>query len=671
MRTVNLFNKLVMTLLASILSTGIVSALELNTKMGKPTQEEMNMTQYDADPEAEAVVLYTESVVKYDFNAAAGEFRLLYFNRVRIKVLKPEGTEAGNVSIPYYDPEETNTNEESISGVKVSTYNLENGKVVRSKMSHDLETTERIDKYNCQYKFAAPNVKVGSVIEYEYTLTSDYFFSPNTWYAQCEYPVFNAKYSITVPEWFTFQCFPGGICDLRYKEEQDVFVVTMGADAIRASAKTHIFTGTQLPALKESDGVFCVNDYSTRVEHELRAIQMPGSFYRSYNNSWTNIAYSLYKDGEFGARFKMDNPLAAQQKALVDNHELTDDMSIEERVERLRQLLLDNYKWNGSYSIWGASARQIRKDKDHELNLGSMDFTMMAMLRDAGINAYPVVMSRRSKGRLPMYPSSRYFNCMALRVETSDSTAIYFDPTADGYPVGVLPPDMLVNQGIAIKTDRAITLNLSRTSEGKQVTMVKATIGADGTLKGTAELVYRNQEAGALRQAYRAAKDSAEFAQRRTTRDEMEITDYRLEAIDTNATDAKEYISFEQALQVAGDQIYINPFLFVDLQSRLTAESRMLPIEWPYAYSQQNSVILTLPEGYVVESMPKNKKLEYEDGNYCRTKITNAGGTIRIAVNYTRNALLLLPEKYNDMRDYLGAVEAVTQEMIVLKKQQP
>lgn len=653
--------------LLAFLTAGSVQALDLNTKMGKPTDEEMKMTQYDLDPDAKAVILYSETTARFDYNDAMGAFHLIYFCKERIKVLTPEGVEAGNVKIPYYDLESTNRSEEDIRSLKVSTYNLVGGKVERSKMSNDLKTEERIDKTNCQLKFAAPNVKVGSVIEYEYELHSDYYFSPNTWYAQGKYPVLYTKYEIASPDWFVFNCYSGGICHLDYSKHDDPFSIFVGGgQRLSTTAICHTFVGKELPALNDGDFLYCTEDYSTRVEHELRAIDIPGAITRNYNTSWGALGYSLYKDDDFGGRYKMDNPLAEEQKALG----LTSDMSVEERTFKLRELLWSHYKWNGNHAIWGASARSIRNDKDHELNMGSMNFVMMSMLRDAGITAYPVVTSRRSKGRLPNFPSSRYFNDMALRVATSDSTCFYLDPTAEGYPIGTLPAELLVTKGVVVYTDQAETVDLSHVSDGRIVSGIQATIAADGTLTGTAGIAYRGEDAGAFRESFRAAKDSTVFAQRRVTDDNMEIESYSLQEARANTEQVKEQITFRQELQKAGDHLYVNPFFFIDLKSPFSAETRQLPVEWPYASSLRSAITIEIPEGYEVEALPKAKNAQFDSDMYFRTRISSAENIVNISVNMVRKNMLITPDMYEELRSYYSDIETATQEMIVLKKKE-
>lgn len=651
--------------MAFCLGAGSGSALERNTKLGKPTTEEMQMTQYDADPEAAAVVLYSETEARFEFRQTMGDFQLVYYHKDRIKVLKPEGVEAGNVSIDLYDPESTKDYEEYIRNLKVTTYNLEDGKVTRSKMGNDLQTLERIDNNNCQVKFAAPNVKVGSVIEYEYALYSGYFFSPNTWYAQGPYPVFYTQYKIQVPDWFNFQCYPGGIFQLQSERNEDSFTIGVGAESLSTRAFQYVFTGKELPAIKDDEWVFCEKEYTTRVEHELKSINLPGSFSHNYNQTWLGLAKSLYTDSDFGARFKMQNPLAEEQKALG----LTDDMPVEERVARLRELLMSQYKWNGSYSIWGASARKIRNDKDRELNLGSFDFVMMAMLRDAGIKAFPVVMSRRSKGRLPLYPSSRYFNAMVLQIETSDSTYTYLDPTAEGYAVGTLPPDMMVSKGLLVGDKGAKMLDLSKVAKGQQAYAIQASISEDGnTMTCSADLVSRQEDAGWLRGRFRAAKDSVEFAQKRTSVDGLAFSSYSIEEARSNSEQVMERYAFSEELQNTGDHIYLNPFPLLTLASPFTAETRLLPVEWSYPTSLSYYISINLPEGYEIEEAPKSKMLKFDDDMFVRVKYFVQPQNIQIRLNLTRQSTIVLAEKYPDLRSYYADMEALTQEMIVLRK---
>ena len=211
------------------------SAADVNMKWGKPTQEEMQMTVYDAEPDAEAVVLCRLTEVEY--TVQTNSYLVDYREKMRIKVLKPSGTRFAKVVVPYkkfmsvgnnigglrasfatipmnrisgdsYFGEESGSMSESVFGtdadenvenVKATAFNLEGSKVAKTSMKKSSIATKQIDEHNYQLEFTVPNVKEGTVIEYEYTIHSQIFWELHDWYAQWEIPVVFAKLDMNIP----------------------------------------------------------------------------------------------------------------------------------------------------------------------------------------------------------------------------------------------------------------------------------------------------------------------------------------------------------------------------------------------------------------------------------------------------------------------------------------
>ena len=96
-------------------------AADVNMKFGKPTKEEMQMTTYEADPNAEAVVLCRLTNVEY--TVQTNSYLVDYREKFRIKVLKPSGARFAQVTIPYYMlPAEKN-------GIHASKFALRSGSI--------------------------------------------------------------------------------------------------------------------------------------------------------------------------------------------------------------------------------------------------------------------------------------------------------------------------------------------------------------------------------------------------------------------------------------------------------------------------------------------------------------------------------------------------------------
>ena len=103
-----------------------------NMSWGKPAKEEMSMTECSIDKDADAMVLYHSTYVYYAFQGES--FKVVYEVINRLKVLKPEGKRMADNQITYIENETTRNTREIVSGLKATAYNMEDGKVVKTKL---------------------------------------------------------------------------------------------------------------------------------------------------------------------------------------------------------------------------------------------------------------------------------------------------------------------------------------------------------------------------------------------------------------------------------------------------------------------------------------------------------------------------------------------------------
>src|SRR5690606_35832886 len=74
------------------------------------------------------------------------------------------------------------------------TYNLENGSLTKNPLELSNVFTEKVNQYWDVKKFALPNVKKGSVIEYKYSVSSQNKFNFRDWEFQWRIPVIYSEY---------------------------------------------------------------------------------------------------------------------------------------------------------------------------------------------------------------------------------------------------------------------------------------------------------------------------------------------------------------------------------------------------------------------------------------------------------------------------------------------
>ena len=191
--------------------------IEPNLKYGKPSKEELSLASYAPDTTANAIYLFHQG--QSDFTYDAG-FQLVTEHWVRIKILKPQGVSYADVTVPYYSPTDKDEGQERASEVEGCSYNIENGKCIKTPMKRESISFERVDNRYKVLKFSLPTVKKGTIIEYHYKLFSDYFAHIDNWMMQEELPILYNQYKITIPHVFIYNIELRGKDYIQVKQRQ-------------------------------------------------------------------------------------------------------------------------------------------------------------------------------------------------------------------------------------------------------------------------------------------------------------------------------------------------------------------------------------------------------------------------------------------------------------------
>ena len=648
------------TLICSLLLALTVSAegVEPNLKWGKPTQEELTMTEYALDKDADAVELFRQADVYYEF--INGDFRVHYLVKCRLKVLKPDGKRVADGNVVTRGSESNTIRIETVKGLKATAYNMENGKVVKAKMESSMIHEEQLDKTDKLIKFSVPQVRVGTVIEYEYHLESDFFYELRDWYAQKDIPVAYTKYTLSIPEWLSFHIEESGMSHLEKKEDDGS--ITIGNEPVATKVQT--FIGRNLPSLKDDDYVWRAEDYGCKVTHELQGIYIPGAVYKSYTSQWSDIDEMLAKDDEFGGRIKRSSPLKDEMVAAG----IPQIADAKERVEATWKLLHQRVRWNGSYAFWAKSGSKVLKDGTG--SNADINFLFINMLHDAGIEASPIALRLRDRGRLPItHASMKYLSTFVVGITLNDSTMVYFDSSAeDGY-LNVLPARLSVDRARLIKKGKSGEwINLQRVAQATERTLIQATLDGDGKISGTMSRALTEEAAASLRKRWRTAKDSTDVIHQIQENNSMEITGYQLQGRHDFSPNLRETITFTTQCSSTDDIIYLNPLVIAPINKNpFTAETRNLPVELPYKQRETINVALTLPDGWQVEEMPKPIVLKF-DGITASIMFRQSGNQLSTVYKLDIQQTFFTSQQYPDLKAFMEKLVENCKNIIAIKK---
>ena len=633
--------------------------IEPNLKWGKPTQQELTMTEYAADKDADAVELFRDVDVYYVF--VNGEFRVINSVRCRLKVLKPEGKRVADHEIGVRLSSSSSV-PETVRGLKAVAYNMENGKVIKTKMETSMVHEEQVDKTEKLVKFSVPQVRVGTVIEYEYRLESDYYFQLRDWYAQSSIPVLYTKYSVRIPEWLVFHLEETGSMNLEKKEEYAS--MTIGEEHINTEERT--FIGHNLPALKADDYVWCAKDYGCKVTHELQSVTIPGYVYKDYSSKWEDIDNTLFADEEFGGRIKNSSPLKNELIAAG----IPQIADTQERFDATWKLLHQRVRWNGDYAFWAKSGSKVLKEGTG--TNADMNFLLINMLHDAGIEAEPVVLRLRNRGRLPLtHASLKYLSTFVVAVELNDSTTAFFDSSAeDGY-LNVLPACLSVERARLIRKGKSKMggwVNLQTVAQATTRSLIHGTLTEDGQLSGTITNALSGEAAAALRKRWRTAKDSTELIHQMQEDNDFTITDYQLQGRHDFSPNLREAITFTKQCTTADGIIYLNPLVLVPFSKNpFTEDTRNLPVELPFKQQKTINVVLNLPEGWKLEETAKPIVLKF-DGITATIRCSQNGCQLSVLYKLNINRTLFTQQQYQDLKAFMEKLVENSKNIVTLTK---
>ena len=655
-----------LTLLGVMLCLATVAwaqTLEPNLKWGKPTDAELNMTTYAPDPEAEAVVLCSQTVLRYDLSS--GSFKLNTYTKKRIKILKEEGKDHANGGISYMFNGHRSGQCEILAKLKATAFNMVDGKLVKTKMEGDMVNNEDVSKTMRLTKFTVPQVTVGTVIEVEYEIESDFFSHIDDWRAQEDIPVMYTSFDVSVPEYFDFSVDERGSYPLEKKIEDTNMSISAGAGLgmLQCGGKRYQFFGRNLPALRQKKLLYAPQSYGERVSMELRAIMIPGRMTKHFASDWDDVDKQLLDEDDFGGRLGK-NPL----KTEMQEAGVADIADPVERIMAIYRLLKDRVKWNDHYTLYAESAGKVLKERSG--SNASINFILINMLKDAGFEAYPAVMRSRDNGFLTIRATVKEFNTFVVAVKVGDKFSYLDGSIEDGW-LDVLPDNLLVDRARIVSKDKpAEWVDLRGVSESKSRSMVKGQLQADGTLQADIQTKYTGLEAVSLRHEFRAATDSATFVSELAQELNCEIDSLALTHHHGLGPEAERNMHVTKQYDAAGDIIYLNPWVLnVMSENPLTEEERTLPIEFPYIYTENLASVITLPEGYVVEELPKSLMIKSEDGKLsCVIASTSDGSTLSSRCQLQVGRLFFTPKEYPFVKSFLDEVYKRLQDVIVIKK---
>jgi hypothetical protein len=642
-------------------------------KFGKIEAKDFDIQSSLIDSSTNAIVIADIGSTHFEGNTK-GWFTLVYKRFKRVKILNDKGFDAASVAIDLYS---NGSDVEKLDDIKAFTYNLENGQVSVSKLESKNIFEEKYSKRTIIKKFTFPSIKAGSIIEFNYTLRSDFLFNLQPWAFQGEYPCLWSEYETNIPDFFGYVYLSQGYQPFHIKQtndRSDYFTVRqmsgygMSSEPIRISTTTHDtrLVMKNIPALKEEPFTTTVSNHIAKIEYQLSQYRFPNQPVEEVMGDWKKVSESLAKRENFGLAINANNNFLDDEILSITKGAKTK----EEKCIKIYEFVRDNFtctRFSGMY-LEDKSLKEIFKKRSG--TTAEINLLLVAMLKHESIEANPVFLSLRNRGVVhSIYPLLDRFNYVIALAEF-DSSNVLLDASRRMLGYGKLAPSC--NNGTAWVLDSKNPFSINISSDAmvdSRSTIVLFSNEENGKFVGTVSSTFGYYESYGYREQLTDTK--LESHQKILARDlgtDWGISNFSIDSL--HSKDEPINVKYDLTYNLSEDIIYLNPMFGEEIKKNpFIAAERFYPVEMPYKQSEMFVLDMEMPKGYAVEEIPKSVRyMLNEDEGMFEYICAKSAQRIQLKCRIVFNKANFPKEDYESLREFYSFIIKKQSEQIVLKK---
>lgn len=648
--------KHILSCLLFVISFNGYSQVNYTQEPGKTTQYEVSMTEYELDKDAEALVIYDHG--EYYFQGDDNQGILLHMiRRVKIKILKQAGIEHANFEIPFY---QENNNWEDIEYINGVTYNYDDLQLKKTELTSSNIFEEKINDKLKVKKIALPNVREGSVIEFSYKIKTPYIFNMREWAFQKKIPVVHSQLKYRAIPYYVYTYIVKGTNKLD-EFSSDVRNSEIRFRNLLYKEVEYLFGMKDIPAFKDEDFITSPNDYMIAINFQLSKLNYPGGGSKDIMTTWPAMCDDFIKEEWFGKYIKNSEKeakkilptLALEGKEPIDKTEIIADY-----VKR-------NFNWNGVYGKYAQEkASTLLKQKTG--NVANINLFLIGLLKAAGIETYPIVLSTRENGVVSKdHPFQQFFNYVIAMV-VIDGKPIFIDATESMLHFNALPPRCVNVDGLIVKpksenwiyiqqkglTIKQKKLNIKINPDDKKMTVDAKYTGTDFDAYN-----YRKIYLGKEENLVRFLKES----------NAIEVNDgVVVEESEKFNKPISFSFTFDRPIENVSNKLFVHPFANTSItENPFKQTKRTLLVDLMFVRGEIYKSTIKIPTGYKVEYLPPVFEISNNVMSASLTVEEN-NGVIEVNAFYTLKESLYAAESYDKLKQSYAEMIKHFSEMIVL-----
>ncbi|WP_312299544.1 transglutaminase-like domain-containing protein [Chryseobacterium sp.] len=283
-----------------------------------------------------------------------------------------------------------------------------------------------------------------------------------------------------------------------------------------------------------------------------------------------------------------------------------------EKANAVFSYIQKTFTWNKDRGIYPEDG--IRKMLESKVgNAAEINLFLVMMLREAGLKADPLIISTVDNGLLNLAsPNVSKMNFVLGAVDI-DGTLHIYDATSRQSSIDEIPLQGWNQYGVLVTKTKAQLIQMNNTKPSNTFLAAEAKINSDGSISGT----YSDRDTGAFAMLAKDRYDDNAEKYKKAYKDNyaIDFTDIQPKVLENGEFESTMNFSSMNLIDRVGKKMIINPMLFLSRNSNEfdQTEARKYTIDFGSPTTRTKKIILEIPEGFVIEEMPKEKKIVTED----------------------------------------------------------
>jgi Domain of Unknown Function with PDB structure (DUF3857)/Transglutaminase-like superfamily len=619
----------------------------------QPAPEELQMTAEPAAPGAPAIFLYLEE--------RADDNMHIHTTYVRLKILTEKGKQYADQEINYEG------GQFKIVGVEGRTIHTD-GTVIpfTGKPYQKLVKKNGKEKYKATV-FSLPDVQVGSIIEYRYTLSYDsgLVLAPR-WYLQG--PLYTRKaHFYFLPSEHVIEDGHGGV--MQGHVANAAYLPPGVAVVFAPSNRSYTIDVQNIAPYPEEDYMPPMHNYTYRALFYYTIARTTDEYWATEGKYWSKKADRFMDSGKLASIATAivspsDTPAEKLQKIYgavmtVENTTFTREHSGAEDKAL-------GVKIKTAADIWA----QKRGDRDEITRL------FVGLARAAGFKAYLAYVTNRDYNLfVPDYLDMSQLDDEIAIVEVQGKEA-FFDPGERYAEFGALHWKHAATQGIR-QTDKGTAVFLTPSPQYQSTTEMRIAnleIKPDGKVSGGIRIALTGTTALRWREfALSNGEDALKQQFTETVQAQMpagiEVKIDHFLGLTAWNTNLMAILNVTGSMGTSTAKRVFLPATFFESTSHplFALDKRTEPIDLSYPYTAQDIVEIKLPPGFDIENLPKDTEFSDPQNTFYQAKFTREPDRLKSQRILVVGNVIYKADEYPPLKDFYQKVNAKDKEPAVLQ----